>query len=131
MRPQVHLYTTPLHTAIKSGYVNCFIFSFSFASSFSPPFSFFFFLFLHPAVFLASFLSSCIHQVYRYTEAVEVLVKGGAKYADIITKEDEKEKHTSIWQLCERNKEYLPILGRYWTPQNHFRHPTCVKDAIY
>jgi hypothetical protein len=40
------------------------------------------------------------------------------------------EKYTSVWEICENKKELSEILGGKWKPQNHKRHPKCVKEAI-
>ena len=57
-------------------------------------------------------------------------MKAGADYEDKVTKEDEEEKYTSVWELCGVNREHVAMLGGSWTPGNHRRHPKRLREAI-
>ena len=67
---------------------------------------------------------------FSSTQLVDILVKAGADYGDKVTKEDEEEKYTSVWELCGVKREHVAMLGGSWTPGNHRRHPKRLREAI-
>eukprot|EP00026_Physarum_polycephalum_P008705 Phypoly_transcript_08802.p1 GENE.Phypoly_transcript_08802~~Phypoly_transcript_08802.p1 ORF type:complete len:355 (+),score=48.37 Phypoly_transcript_08802:216-1280(+) len=75
------------------------------------------------------FMSSLHYAIInRYIDTVWILALAGVPTN--IPYKEKKQKEQTVWELCGDDMSMRSALMHIWSPQDHFRHPQCVRNAI-